>query len=456
MASAKREQAIVLGGSMGGLLAARVLSEHFREVTILERDEFPELAENRRGVPQGRHTHGLLASGGQVLEHFFPGITEELVGLGVPRGDLSTNARHFLAGGLLCRAELGLNGLAVSRPCLEFAVRRRVLQLPNVRVRQGVQVEHLQASGGQVTGVVAGGESLAADLTVDATGRGSHSPQWLEAIGFERPREESIQVSVGYCTRKFKRRATDLNGDIVIIIPPTPEGKRGGVMLAQEGDRWTVTLISHFGNYPPEDLAGFIEYSRTIPAPYIYEVIRDAEPLGEGVSSRFPASIRRRYEELRRFPEGYLVFGDAISSFNPIYGQGMSASALQAMELRAVLAGRSADLARDFFRKASKVTDGPWGTAAGNDLRIPETVGERPLPVKIINWYMGKLLRAAHHDVVLAHTFQRVANLLAPPPSVLEPTVIARVIWGNLRSTPAPENVFAPGAVEPAEAKQRE
>lgn len=162
-------------------------------------------------------------------------------------------------------------------------------------------------------------------------------------------------------------------------------------MVAQEGDKWTVTLIAHFGNYAPADLAGFIEFSRTIPASYIYDVIRHAEPIGDGVTARFPASLRRRYEWMVRFPQGYLVFGDAISSFNPIYGQGMSVSALESLELDSCLAEGDANLATRFFKKAARVVDIPWGIAVGNDLRMPETVGPRSLMVNFINWYMSKL-----------------------------------------------------------------
>jgi hypothetical protein len=217
-------------------------------------------------------------------------------------------------------------------------------------------------------------------------------------------------------------------------------------MLAQEGNRWTVTLIAHFGNYAPPELAGFIEFARTLPAPYIYEVIRNAEPVSEPASARFPASLRHRYEDLERFPEGYLVFGDAISSFNPIYGQGMSVAALEAVELDKTLAAGSADLAPRFFARAAKVVDIPWSIAAGNDLRMPEATGPRNAAVKLINWYMAKLHKAAHHDPVTALAFHKVANLLAPPQSVMHPRVSMRVLRGNMRRPRA----TVPGDAGPA------
>ena len=163
-------------------------------------------------------------------------------------------------------------------------------------------------------------------------------------------------------------------------------------------------------------------------------MIRRAEPIGEAAISRYPASVRRRYEKLDRFPKGYLVMGDALSSFNPIYGQGMSTAALESMELRAVLREGTQNLARRFFRRASKVVDIPWSIAVGNDLRMPETIGRRTFAVKAINAYIAKLHKAAHHDPVVALAFHRVGNLLAPPPSILAPRIALRVLWGNLRA----------------------
>jgi 2-polyprenyl-6-methoxyphenol hydroxylase-like FAD-dependent oxidoreductase len=433
-----RNHAVVIGGSMAGLLATRVLTDHYDRVTLVERDAFPPTGENRRGVPQGRHTHGLLASGRQVLDRLFPGISDELISGGALAGDIVGEVRWFNEGGCHRQFDSGLRGLLMSRPFLEGMVRSRVIQLPKVQRRENADVECLVANSGnhRVTGIRIAGEVLPADLVVDASGRGSHSPQWLEALGYPKPREERVEVALGYSTRFFRRRPQDLNGDMGVVITPTPHGKRGGVMLAQEDNRWTVTLVSHFGNYAPTELDGFIEFARSLPAPYIHEVIRDAEPLGDGFSARFPVSVRRRYERMQRFPEGYLVFGDAICSFNPVYGQGMSVAALESEQLAQALAEGHENLAKRFFARAEKVVDIPWSIAVGNDLRMPEAVGPRTAGVKFINWYMAKLHQAAHHDEVPAMAFHRVANLLAAPPSVMHPRVAARVLWGNLRSRP--------------------
>ena len=288
----------------------------------------------------------------------------------------------------------------------------------------------------RVVGAKIGTEVLRCELVVDTTGRGSHSPQWLEELGYPRPAEERVEVGLSYTTCCFRRHPEDLNGDLAVIIPPTPSGKRGGVMLAQEGGRWTVTLISHFGPSAPADLDGFIEFAQGLPAPYIHEVVRRAEPIGEPAVSRFPASVRRRYEKLDRFPPGYLVMGDAMSSFNPIYGQGMSVAALEAVALKSALAEGTEGLARRFFLQASKVIDIPWNIAVGNDLRMPEASGPRSSGIKLINAYVAKLHKAAHHDHVVALAFHEVGNLLKPPSHIMRPRIALRVLWGNLRSHP--------------------
>lgn len=235
-----RKHAIVTSGGMAGLLAARVLAESFERVTIVDRDRFPAIGEQRRGVPQGRHTHGLLASGRCILDELFPRISDTLIAAGALDGDVDNDSRWFFEGGCLAKGPSELWGVLVSRPRLEGVVRDRVLALPNVTALQERTVEGLMEIEGRVTGIkLSHAETLTADLVIDATGRGSHTPRWLEAIGYPKPHEERVEIALGYATRLFRRCATDLNGYTAIVIPPTPSGKRGGVMLAQEGDRWT-------------------------------------------------------------------------------------------------------------------------------------------------------------------------------------------------------------------------
>lgn len=423
---------------MSGLLCARVLADHFDEVRILERDEFPAIGETRKGVPQGRHAHALLASGLSVLEELFAGFTAELMAQGALKADPGRDARWFIAGGYHARAT-GIDGLLVSRPRLEAHVRSRVAQLPNVHIESRSSVQSLEAAdGNRVVGVrVRDADRLhSAALVVDATGRGSKTPAWLAALGFPKPEEESVRVDLGYSSRVYRRSPGDIDGDLAAVIVPHAPGRRGAVMFSMEDDRWIVTLIGMLGDHPPTDDDGFLAFARSLPAPDIYETIAQAEPLTSPTPFGFPASRRRRYDLLQRFPRDYLVFGDALCSFNPIYGQGMSVAALQAKTLQGVLASGLDDLAPRFFRAITKVWETPWSITVGGDLQYPEVEGPRTLQVKFVNWYLEHLHIAARREPALALAFQRVSNLIATPRSLLMPNVVLRVLRGRLCSAP--------------------
>lgn len=430
----RRERAIVIGGSISGLLAARALADSYKKVTLIERDRLEDDRQYRRGVPQAQHAHGILAGGSIMLEKLFPGILDDLYNEGALPSDLLSDARWFFEGGTLRQPVTGITGVLASRPLTETLVRKHVCAINGIEVLDNCAVHGLVFDGETVTGVRTAEQTLDADLVVDASGRGSRTPQWLDAMGFEPPTKEKVEVQLAYTTRLFKRDPEAANGNTVFVVPPTPEGKRGGVVLAQENGVWITTLFGHFGNQAPEDLAGYLRYAKSLAAPYIYDVIRDAEPIGEARFFRFPASTRNRYEKLARFPKGLLVFGDAICSFNPVYGQGMSVAALEADVLRGELLKGAENLAKRFFDQAAKAIDTPWNIAVGSDLRMPETVGPRSLGVKLINWYISKLHKWGHHDDAAAVAFMRVAHLLATPDSLMRPAMVLRVLWADIRS----------------------
>jgi len=435
-------KAVVIGASMGGLLAARALADHFGQVTLLERDTFPPAGENRKGVPQGKHTHVLLGLGRNIMEDFLPGLTQELTRLGAVRiADASMNVRWFNEGGFHKPGVSGFPALGVSRPTLEAAVRSRVLALPNVQAIENCDVRGLMKTAGdsRVTGVRlvrrqegTAEESMAAGLVVDAGGRGSRSPAWLQALGYERPVEDEVHVGIGYTTCFFRRQRDHIPGINGIVVMPTPPDKRMAVMLAQDGERWVVTIGGYLGHHAPTDLPGFLEAAKELPAVDIYSVIKDAHPLTEPVAYKFPANLRHRYEKLERFPEGYVVFGDALCSFNPIYGQGMTVAAMEAVALDECLAEGRSRLAKRFFARASKIIDESWNSAVGNDLRYPQVEGPRTPLLRFLNWYIQKLHFAAHHDDQVSIAFLKVINMLAPGPSIMHPRIVWRVLKGNL------------------------
>jgi 2-polyprenyl-6-methoxyphenol hydroxylase-like FAD-dependent oxidoreductase len=437
--------AIIIGGSIAGLLAARVLADHFERVTLIERDLFPADIQTRKGVPQGRHVHALLARGLEIMSTLFPGLENELLAGGAVPVDLAGETHWYHFGGYKLQFESEFVSLMMSRPLLEWHIRRHVLALPNVAAIQECAVDHLLASAdrARVTGVAlrrrsstADVEHLSADLIIDASGRGSQSPVWLSALGYEKPRETVIKIGVGYTTRIYQRRPSDLVGARAILIAPEPpQQTRVGVMSPIEGNRWMITLGGWLGDHASTDEQGFLEFARSLPAPDIYDVISHAEPLSDLVAYTFPSNLRRHYERLDRFPAGYLVLGDAMCSFNPVYGQGMTVSALQASALDKSLRERSGelnDLARRFFQRAAKLIDIPWMAATGEDFRYPQVEGVRPPGIKLILWYGAKLQLATQRDAEVYRAFLYVMNLMCPPTSLFHPRIIGRVLWNTL------------------------
>ncbi|WP_208542920.1 FAD-dependent oxidoreductase [Nocardioides euryhalodurans] len=445
-ARGNREHAVVLGGSIGGVLAARVLSDHFDRVTIVERDTMPGTGENRRGVPQGRHVHGLLPAGARVVGELFPGLVEELRDEGVPVLDDLDRLHFRVLGRLLSQQPSTLEPVVqVSRPYLEGRVRRRVLALPNVTLREGRDVMALVSTPerDRVTGVRAMPrdavdavqELICADLVVDAMGRAGRTPVWLEKLGYERPEEETVPVDVTYTSRPVRLRPGALERELV-LVGPEPGRLTGMGLFAYEDDTWIFTVMGYAGNHPRPDPASMLAAAREVAPPEVIDALVDAEPLGEVSVHRFPASRRRRYEKLRRFPEGLLVLGDALCSFNPIYGQGMTVAAEEVLALDAALAEGDDRLARRFFKAAAAPVDVAWKLSVGSDLALPEVEGERSLEVRAVNAWVDRVLAVAEHDPVVARQFVRVIGFLDPPSALFRPTVLRRMLAAR-RSGPA-------------------
>ncbi|HKT00563.1 MAG TPA: FAD-binding monooxygenase [Rugosimonospora sp.] len=431
-----RAHAVVLGAGMAGLLVARVLADAFDRVTVVDRDELdgPVGSEPRRGVPQGRHAHALLATGLRVIEGLLPGATEDLVAGGAAIGDVLGDVRFCANGHALKQVPTDLVALALSRPYLESYVRSRLAGLPGISLRGGYDVVGIEVDGARTRVVgarvqrrTAGStaEVLTADLVVDATGYGSRTPRWLAQLGYEPPAAERLVVDLGYASRQYRLGRERLGGDLAVIIGPTRAHPRGGVVQVQERGRAIVTLFGILGDHPPVDSAGFQSFAETLPLPYVADAIRGATALDEPVLYRHPGSTRLRYDRLRRFPAGLLVIGDALCSFNPMYGQGMTVAALEAERARDTF-----DDARRFFRAVRPLVDAPWQVATGGDLMFPAVQGERPAMVRFVNRYLARLHAAGAHDPVLSRAFIRVTNLIAPPQSLLRPDLALRVLRG--------------------------
>ena len=443
--SGNKGHAIVVGASMAGLSIAKALTGSFDRVTVLDRDGIPDDIANRKGVPQGRHLHVLLTAGGDALEELFPGLLDEFVADGAATGDLGVRGRMCVNGHRLARGRLGRDDILASRPFVEGHVRGRVREDPAVIFTQGRRVRALVTTGDRrrVVGVEVvpntgdgSSETLAADLVVDCSGRRSRMPAWLEGLGYRPPDVDELRVEVRYATRQYRLPADALGGDLFALITPAPDQPRGGGMALIEGDRWMVTLVGMGGEQPPLDPNGYDAFAARLPAGDIRDAIAQGQALDQPVAFRYPANVRRRYERLRDFPEGLLVAGDAVCSFNPIYGQGMTVAALEAVALRGLLDQGMVPSARSWFRSIAPIVDVPWDLAIGSDLAIPSIEGRRSLQIRLVNRYMDRFYIAAAHDPVLAVMFGRVSSLLDSPTRLLHPATVARVIRGNLRRPP--------------------
>jgi 2-polyprenyl-6-methoxyphenol hydroxylase-like FAD-dependent oxidoreductase len=453
-------RAVVLGASMAGLAAARVLVDHFDEVTIVERDALPTGAEGRKGVPQGRHLHGLLQRGQQVFEGMFPGLSDALIAGGGLRVDFSEELAWYHFGAWKQRFASGVKMIAMSRPFFEAEVRRRVLALPQVRCLDQHDVLGLRATpdGARITGVrvrsrVDGTseQSLFGDLVVDATGRGSATPRWIEALGYPLPEEESVAVHVGYTTRTFRRDpSVAMPWKALYVIGDAPR-RRIGAIFPIEGDRWIAILAGQLRDYPPTELPGFLEFAGSLPVDDLQRALASFEPLDDGVAYRFPSNLRRRYERMTRRPEGLVAVGDALCSFNPIYGQGMTTAALVAQELGACLRERRelAGLPGRFYRRAARVIDAPWQMTTLEDFRNPGVTGERPPAYPLIAGALARVHRATSRDREVALHFLRAMHMTEPPTMLLRPDCLARVLLrGGAIESAAPER---PGALATAD-----
>lgn len=448
--------AVVIGGSMAGLLAARVLSDHFEQVTLIERDAFPEGPEFRKGVPQSRHLHVLLARGRQIAERLFPGIGSDLLAAGAEPVDIAESGYWLTPAGLAPRFRSGFAMLTCSRNLIEWAVRRRVGRLDNVCFLERTAVTGLLPTpGNRIAGIrmrprnekAAPEQTLRADLIVDASGRGSKAPRWLSDLGHQPPQETTINAHPGYATRIYQR-PRELPGDwkIVFLQAAPPEYRRGGYLFPVEGGRWVCSLVGLGGDYAPTDEADFLEFARSLRSPILHDAIKDLEPASPIYGYREVANRRLHYGSLQHRPSNFLVTGDAACSFNPVYGQGMSAAAIDAEVLESCLAqtGNGARLSATFQKRLAKATDAPWMLATGEDLRVNETEGRTPgLSTRLLHGYMDRVLALSMEDLAVRRTFLEVFGMTRQPSALFDVSIVAKALRQSFRrengaTTPTP------------------
>lgn len=434
------DRAVVIGASICGLLAARVLCDHFAEVVLLERDELPEVAAPRKGTPHAVHPHGLLARGREVLDELFPGIGDALVAQGGLPGDIGSELAVDAGGQRFARMPLGIRGIAVSRLTIEAELRRRVRAIGGVRILCGTNAIEPLHEGGRVCGVRyrerdddAAVQTMSAALVVDCSGRASRSPQWLKSWGYEPAGEERVVIDLAYTSAYFGRDAAQKPALAGVIGTATERVPRPSILLAQEPDaggqaRWVAGLGGYAGDHVAATREAMAERARAIGNTEIAALAAEGELIGPVMRYVFAHSQRRRYERLHRFPARYLVMGDAIASFNPVYGQGMTCAVLEAAELRRRLGtGEELDVPA-FYQWVAGLLKVPWRFAAGADFRWPQTRGERPKGGSLLNGYTARLQRSTARDPHVRRIFTSVQHMLMPPSALFAPAVVWRVL----------------------------
>ncbi|OJY21933.1 hypothetical protein [Pandoraea sp. 64-18] len=445
-------RAIVVGAGMAGLLAAHALAGHFDEVWLVERDALPDSPAPRAGVPQGHYVHQLLMRGRRTLDALFPDLGQALLDAGAVPLDWYRSVRWFGAAGWMPPAGEGFVTWSTSRGLLEFAVRQRVLAKRNVRVLTGCDVTGLRfdAALARVCGVAirrrAGGSrgqaedaedvtTVPAAFVVDASGRNSHAPSWLRAMGLDAVRETVVDARVGYASRLYAVPKPSVWRDwqALVVHGRPPECLRSGTIFPIEDNRWIVTLTGAGGDYPPGDADGFLAFAKSLRVPTLHDAIAHAEPVSPIRQFRRTENRLRHFDEMRRWPAGFAVLGDAACSFNPVYGQGMTIAALSAVALDAHLhlirRANDAPGGLALQRALAHVAQRAWIFATGVDLRQTGERGATHWRARLMQHYVESLLGLAVDDAAIYRRFLRVMHMVEPPSALFAPSVTARVAW---------------------------
>lgn len=442
-----KNNAVVIGAGISGLLAARVLSNHFDKVVLVERDSLEDDVSPRKGVPQGQHSHLLWSRGMDILQHYFPDLSEELQSRGSVVYDNSRAMRWFHHGVWKARIDSGLKIYAQSRPMLEHCIRERVLNLPNVSYLDHHTLDsvRMDTDSNQVTGVLLNdtksdqqAETYDSDLLVDCSGRTASVMRALADYGVTEPDVDTVGVDIGYATRIFKPPQDEARDwKSLVIYPKAPHTYLWGVIFPIENGNWMVTLVGAHGHYlksdAPED---FLKFAQNLDRPDLHAQISRSTPLTPVTRIRFSNQQRRRVEKWKTPAGGMIALGDSICSLNPLYGQGMTVCAQEAAELDTCLTkmGESKFDERfvmNYFNKASSVVDTAWFLATSSDFLYPETTGKRPATSKLASWYLSRMLGASADSPAILLRFLEVLHFVKPLPSILTPAMLLRVLFSK-------------------------
>jgi 2-polyprenyl-6-methoxyphenol hydroxylase-like FAD-dependent oxidoreductase len=439
------EKALVIGGSIAGLLAARILSEFYEEVLIIEKDKKNEKDLARTGVPQGSHGHALLKSGEEILNELFPGIVDELIADGSVKSDFTSELAWNHHGSWKMKYHAGVSIIQQSRPFLEWHIQRKLEMIPNISFLYGTKAIKLliDSDSTEVTGIEIQKDGSTAtykvDFVVDATGAGSTTSNWLQQLGFNPPEKTEAKVNLFYASRIYSTlSSTTKEWNNLLVYPNPPSQNRGGSISPIENQRWMVTLLGYGVDSPPRNGDEFLQYSKSLEHLDVYEAIKNARPETDVSLYRFPALRRFHYEKLKRFPNRLVVIGDAFCRIDPVFGQGMSIAALEAIALKkelqkALQKNNLSQISLNTHRSFSKIIDVPWLIALTEDFRFSHTVGTKPFGLPLLKWYVKRVILACENN---QHVYGRLINVLqlkAHPVSLFNPSTLKAVLFPNKR-----------------------
>lgn len=439
-AATRNGHAIVIGGSTAGILSARVLADHYERVTIVEHDPFPDGSSPRKGVPQGKHLHVLLMRGRLILEHFFPGITTELVKSGAIALDVTQDLAWLTPAGWAVRFPSDLAILGCSRDVVDWQLLKRLGAHSGVRFLERHVACGLTGTRSRVTGVTlkpldrASVENWKADIVVDASGRASRTPQWLEGLGVPRVEEEVVDAYLGYSSRMFRRESDFLRDDwrALYLQPAPPDRPRGGAIFPVENGRWVVTLIGGNKDYPPHNEQGFMSFAERVGDPVFLEILKTLKPVSPISTFRATGNRMRHFERVKPWPEGIAILGDAACAFNPVYAQGVTMAALGAQTLSDWL--RSPEKA-SFQEMLAHVNEVPWLLATSEDFRYEHTKGLYPgQTTRLLHNYVDRVVALSTREVKVRRRFAEVLHLLKPVTSLFEPRILLKVLLRSRRA----------------------
>ena len=415
---------------MAGLCAARILSDAYENVNIVERDELPDEPVARNGAPQTSHPHALLEPGRATFEDLFPGFGEDLLGEGGLLIDALSDIKWYDEEDFVADGSERSPMYAASRPLYEHVVRQHVRSIDNIHVRDQYRFVNYVTDADSIAGVDVRDDDgderrIDTDLIVDATGRTSRTPQFLDDLGYDEPSVDEVSIDVRYSTMRIERPPSDRR---LFFVPPSAPRTRGTYIIPIEDNQWEVLLQGVHGDEPPREPEEVVEFLESLPVGELSQLVETFPQTSDGLHQYpFPSNLGRRYEELDEFPTGLVVTGDAVASFNPIYGQGMSVAALDALVLHHALAeGDRENLTKRYFDELTDILDPVWQISVGSDFTFEQTTGPKPFGTDLTNRYLSRLIRKGHSDPVLRTEVCRVLILAQPPSTLFRPSVVWR------------------------------